>query len=67
MKVVATRPDTATVDLTADELMILANAINESKQALEDWEFATRMGAPRSEAEALRKEISDLLDSLEAP
>jgi hypothetical protein len=66
MKIISTTTEVATVHLTRHELVILANAIHETLLELEDWEFHTRTGTHPAEAEALRKEISDLLDSLEA-
>jgi hypothetical protein len=59
--------ESATVQFTRHELVILSNALREMRVALEDWEFHIRTGAHPAEAEALRKEISDLLDSLGAP
>lgn len=64
MKVVTKTPDTATVQLTEDELATLSNAINESSNALRDGEFAARIGVDRDEAEVLRKAISDVLHSV---
>jgi hypothetical protein len=56
--------ETVTVRLTKKELTILANAINESREAIEDWEFSTRMGAEPAEAEQLRRKLTMLLGSL---
>ncbi len=49
--------------LTNREAIILVNAINESLEALEDWEYSSRVGASRAEAERLRAKISKLLDA----
>lgn len=64
MKVISSNSEAATVSLTRHELAFLANAINETQAALEEWEFQTLTSAYPAEAEALRKEISELLDSL---
>jgi len=56
MRVIEKNRDIATVELTNHEVTILANAINEvcnGPEAIEDWEFGTRIGASRQEAEAL--------------
>ena len=44
MKILTSNHESATVQLTKKELIILANAINESQAAIEEWEFSTRMG-----------------------
>ena len=46
------------VSLTEHDLVILANSINETQEAVEDWEFATRVGASPEDAEALRQQIN---------
>lgn len=55
---------TVSVILTKRELTILANSINEAREAVEAWEFSTRVGADPAEAEELRIKISSLLDSM---
>jgi hypothetical protein len=53
----------AAVELTRQESTILSNAINEvcnGPDAIEEWEFGTRMGASRQEAEALLNALHDL-------
>jgi len=45
-----------TLQLTADEHCAVVNALNEvchGPDAIEEWEFHTRMGVERSEAKAL--------------
>lgn len=64
MDIVHTDADTATVRLTTQELIILNNAINEVKNALESWEFWTRMGVEKDDAEALRAKLSAVLDAV---
>jgi hypothetical protein len=43
-----------------DELAIIGNALNESLEGIEEWEFTTRMGATRAEVENLLKALSRL-------
>jgi hypothetical protein len=56
VRVVMQNGSTITVELTKDELVAVANALNEvchGPSAIEDWEFHTRMGVDRDEAKAL--------------
>ncbi len=61
MKIIKINRNNATIQLSARNLAILANAINEAQEAVEKWEFSTRVGANFADAEALRKEIKTLL------
>jgi hypothetical protein len=45
------------------EIATIGNALNESLEAIEDWEFTTRMGATREDVEAL----IDALAGIEEP
>lgn len=60
----------ATVTLTADELVIVTNALNEVCNGVrdldEDSEFATRMGVSRELARALLDEVRELTDRVTA-
>ena len=38
---------------TTDELATISNALNEALEKIAAWEFQTRMGATRAEAEEL--------------
>lgn len=55
----------ATVRLTADELALINNALNEVARGVhdlaDDHEFATRLGGSREEAKALHAHVHDLL------
>jgi hypothetical protein len=56
----------ATVELTRNELLALNGALNEvchGPDAIEDWEFQTRMSVERQEAKKLLAEIVQLLRS----
>jgi hypothetical protein len=49
------------MQLTNEELRIAQQALNEvvnGPEAIEDWEFATRMGATRIEAKTLMEKIA---------
>ena len=56
--------DGAQVKLTADELLIIGNALNEICNGLDISEFATRIGAERSEAMRLLKAIQSAHDQV---
>jgi hypothetical protein len=56
--------DRVTVALTKGEVRLLLNAINEAKEALESWEFATRMGASVDQTDQLRDKLLAVLDGL---
>jgi hypothetical protein len=58
------KEDGAQVKLTSDELVILANALNEICNGLDIAEFATRIGAERSEALRLLKAIQSAHDQV---
>ena len=57
----------ATVELSYDELVWTANALNESFEHLETWEFETRTGAIPKAAEALRLRIGPLAEDMRQP
>jgi hypothetical protein len=54
----------ATIIVTSGELALLANALNEAREEIEEWEFSTRLGVPVEEAEKLRAQIVAALDRL---
>lgn len=51
MEKVEVTGDSAVVRLHAGEVALLLSALNESLEALDDWEFGTRMGFERREVE----------------
>lgn len=55
------RPDQIVLHLTRAELLLLAGSVNE---AIEDWEFSTRLGVDKANARALRTELGDLIARL---
>ena len=53
MRLVKKTKTAAVLEFTSDELATIGNALNESLEGIEEWEFAARMGATREEVEAL--------------
>jgi hypothetical protein len=61
----ATDSDAAQASLTHRDLRVLAQALNEvlnGPEAIEDWEFHTRMGVKRDEAKLLLNKVRQSLD-----
>jgi hypothetical protein len=60
----------ANVELTRAELILVNNALNEVCNGVadlrDDQEFATRLGASRSDAQGLLSSLSDLIKRSEA-
>ena len=52
------------VQLSAKELTMLINAINETREALEDWAFPARMGASPIELDELCYKLKSALQLL---
>jgi len=46
---------------TSNQLQLFASGIRETLEAVEDWEFHTRVGAQRAELRALGSELQVLL------
>lgn len=53
--------DDLVVAVTHNELRLLASSIGEALEAVEEWEFSTRLGFGVSAARALRSEINEIL------
>jgi len=51
------------ISLSADELVFINNTINETLEAVEDWEFETRTGKSRTEAMAIHARLRQILDA----
>lgn len=49
------------IRLSESEIMLLANALNEARELIDDWEFPTRLGASLQEAETLRSKLASIL------
>jgi hypothetical protein len=56
--------NSAKIELTPEELLIITNALNEVCNGLEMPEFATRIGADRAEALELLREMSASYDEM---
>lgn len=56
-----TGQDTVVVRLTRRELSLLSNAIGESLEAVEDWEYETRLGETRDSARRVRATLKAAL------
>jgi hypothetical protein len=64
MEIIQIDGDTADIRVRASEVVVLANALNETREAIEVWEFSTRVGASPAEAEVLRQALVALLERL---
>ncbi|HEY8719024.1 hypothetical protein [Pengzhenrongella sp.] len=50
--------------LSEDELLLLANSVNEAIQAIKDWEFPIRLGVDKSAARKLRDGLQNVIAGL---
>ncbi len=50
--------------LSRDQLLLLSGTINEALEAVEDWEFSTRLGATTAEARRLQEDLNDVIGRL---
>lgn len=66
MDIVAIKGGVAHVKLTVAELVLLSNALLETREVLEDWEFETQTCATSVQAEKLRQQIAAALDGTAA-
>ena len=66
MRVVSTEQGKATVELTKDDLLALNNALNEVCNALDTWDFQTRMGCSLDDARRLLKAVSQAYEQAAA-
>lgn len=53
--------DLISLRLSRGELTLLANTINESLEALEDWDYPIRIGADKKTATDLHEKLSGIL------
>jgi len=54
-----------TLELSKDELILLANALNEICNGLELWEFDTRIGMSMDDAKLALKSLSAVMNQVE--
>lgn len=59
--------DVAVLRVNARDLELLRSAIREANEALEDWEFETRMGCSRDELRGLAAQLREVEISLARP
>jgi hypothetical protein len=64
MKVVQFGPGGVTVQLTRDEIGFIGNAINETIEALDAWEFSTRTGTTIPEAKDIQQQIKKIYSEM---
>ena len=66
MEVFRSGTDGADIRLSADELLIVVNCLNEACNGLRISEFSTRVGATRNDARDLLAEIAAVYDKTQA-
>lgn len=66
MKTQSANQQSAVVEVDYKELVALSNALNETFNALEAWEFPIRMGVELDATKKLHQEIMLLIDEIEA-
>lgn len=59
--------DELVVATTRGELAVLAGAINEALEAVEEWEFDTRLGVTPEQARTLRDRLNEVLRATYRP
>jgi hypothetical protein len=47
------------IEVTLDELSVICNALNESLENIEEWEYHTRMGVPIEVTKTMLSELSN--------
>lgn len=67
MKEIETKADGVTVKLSGDDIDLLMNAINETLENVEAWEFSTRTGFGEAEFQRLHEMLSLLRKKMEQP
>ncbi len=65
MDVIEVHDDRAVVSLGANEIRSIMNSINEALEAVEDWEFSTRLGVEKDFVRALWTRLDEVCDRLE--
>ncbi|MCA9280079.1 MAG: hypothetical protein H6815_12475 [Phycisphaeraceae bacterium] len=58
MRCISSTPTCVTIQLTVDEVDLVRSALNETNEALRDWEFQTRTGFERQQFHALQASLS---------
>lgn len=53
--------------MTKDELVLIANMANEALEAVDDWEFQTRLGSEKDDARSLKGQLREIIDRVSHP
>lgn len=63
------REDANMVDvrMTKDELVLIANIANEALEAVDDWEFQTRLGSEKERARSVKNQLREIIDRISRP
>jgi hypothetical protein len=63
------REDANMVDvrMTKDELVLIANMANEALEAVDDWEFQTRLGSEKERARSVKNQLREIIDRISRP
>jgi hypothetical protein len=56
--------DRVVLTMSREQLLLLAGSVNETIEAVEDWEFSTRLGADKDDALQLWAELGGLITRL---
>ena len=51
--------------LTREEFRLMAGCVNEAIEAVEEWEFSTRLGAEKDDARRMRADLRGLVARLQ--
>lgn len=62
MQIIRIADSKADISVSVEELTILCNGLNEACNALDQWDFQTRMGFEREDVLALMKQVTAALD-----
>lgn len=57
-------PKMVTLQVTPDELVLLCNALNESLECVDEFEFTTRLGNESDKARNLLEKLTCIADSV---
>jgi len=58
--------DEVKLTLSRPQLYLLAGAVNEAIEAVDEWEFSTRLGASKADARQLRTDLRLAIAKLES-
>lgn len=66
MKLIEKKGDAVVLQCSSHEAFMLHGAMRETLEALQDWEFSTRMGAEIEEFRLLCGAVRDVVDGLKS-